>query len=115
MVLETLSLPPSSCVVYTPQPLAEAIVEALCDGRPGTWLEPSGGSGIFVESLLKQGVGGSMITALDIDPRPGPRDSIANIWRGIDFLDWSSHCPSRYDHIIGNPPYLRISELPEPL
>jgi adenine-specific DNA-methyltransferase len=56
-----------------------------------------------------------MITALDIDPRPGPRDSIANIWRGIDFLDWSSHCPSRYDHIIGNPPYLRISELPEPL
>jgi adenine-specific DNA-methyltransferase len=115
MVTESLVLPPASCVIYTPQPLADAIVEAFSDDKAGTWLEPSCGSGVFVESLLRHGIAGSDITAVDVDANAGPRDNRANVLRGVEFLDWASHCSERYDHIIGNPPYLRISELPEPL
>ncbi|MDP9120086.1 MAG: hypothetical protein M3O15_01765 [Acidobacteriota bacterium] len=115
-ITDDLALPPASCVVYTPQPLADAMVEAIRTERAATWLEPSCGKGVFVEALLKHGIGGETITALDLAPDGGPLagDGV-KVMSGIDFLAWAAQCTQQFDGILGNPPYVRISELPERL
>jgi len=107
--------PPSSCVVYTPPALADAMVAAVGGRKEGSWLEPSCGRGVFVESLLKSGVAGASITILDLEPEPGPFDKAVVANRGMDFLAWAAACSQRFDGVVGNPPYVRISELPDSL
>jgi adenine-specific DNA-methyltransferase len=106
--------PPASCVVYTPQPLAEAMVDSIRTESVTTWLEPSCGRGVFVGALLKSGIDGSMITAVDLALDVGSleRDGV-KVLPGIDFLEWSTQCQQQFDCIVGNPPYVRISELPD--
>lgn len=102
---------PESCKVYTPRPLAKAMVEALGDSPGLTWLEPSFGQGIFLDVLRAGGVNKRRITAVDLDTKTAPSDRLATTFRGKDFLQWSRQTQRRFDRIVGNPPYIPLSGL----
>jgi adenine-specific DNA-methyltransferase len=103
---------PRSCVVYTPAPLATAIVRALGDSRTAQWLEPSVGEGVFLESLSAVGVSKKRIRALDLDVNSGSSDALGRTLRGRDFFKWSRTTRERFSRIVANPPYLAINRLP---
>src|SRR5688500_16712499 len=103
--------PPVSCKVYTPRPLADALVNALGDEPDAQWLEPCVGEGVFISVLGDMGVQAGRITAIDLEPTPGPADSAAKTFRGIDFLHWASTTEERFDRIVANPPFVRLSKL----
>ena len=106
---------PSSCVVYTPTKLANAMTLAL-DLRPRQQiLEPCMGSGALVRALARKGVWASRIRALDLDRKMSEADQHAKVIRGSDFLEWSDKTEERFDRIIANPPYLALSRLNEVL
>lgn len=103
---------PASCVVYTPRPLADAIVSALGDTRTATWLEPCVGQGVFVEALASIRVPRDRIRALDLDPVRQPADSRARTLRGREFLAWSQSTRERFSRIAANPPFIALNRLP---
>lgn len=103
---------PRSCVVYTPAPLAAAIVRALGDSQTAQWLEPCVGEGVFIESLAAIGIPKKRIRALDLETTPGQFDSRARTLRGREFLRWSRATRERFSRIVANPPYLAINRLP---
>ncbi len=107
--------PPESCKVYTPAALAAAMVQALDDRNGDQWLEPCVGPGVFLYALAGIEIGPRRITAIDLDPEPGPADDLARTVRGTDFLEWSKRTKTRFDRIVGNPPYLAIRKLPPAL
>jgi adenine-specific DNA-methyltransferase len=111
----TLMETPSSCVVYTPKKLADAMAHVL-DPRPREqFLEPCIGSGALVRALARKGVPAKRIRALDLDPAIRDSDRYARVLRGADFLHWATHTSERFDKIIANPPYLALSRLGEKL
>jgi adenine-specific DNA-methyltransferase len=102
---------PSSCVVYTPRKIADAMAHVL-DPRPREkFLEPCIGSGALVRALARRGIPSNNIRALDVDSRARDSDRFANVIRGTDFLHWASKTHERFDKIIANPPYLALSKL----
>ncbi len=103
---------PASCQVFTPRCLANSIIESLPDNNGARWLEPSAGRGVFLTSLNSKRVSKSRIKAIELDPTPAAADKFANTVRGMDFLEWAISTTERFDHIIGNPPYLPIRDLP---
>ncbi|MEQ8853914.1 N-6 DNA methylase [Gimesia sp.] len=107
--------PPDSCKVYTPRSLARAIVAAIADGVDQRWLEPSCGTGSFLEALAQLGVDRKRIVGVDLDRKASGADSLATVTRGVDFLEWSKTRKGRYDCVVGNPPYLPIRALLDPL
>jgi adenine-specific DNA-methyltransferase len=107
-----LALPPTSCKVNTPSDLARAIVLALGDHSGLSWLEPSHGSGVFVEAISLLGVQKRRVVAVDLDPVNSPADRLATTLRRVDFLDWAYQTRRRFDRIVGNPPFVSIKELP---
>lgn len=107
--------PPTSCKVYTPRPLAKAMVEAIADGVDQRWLEPSCGTGSFIEALGHLGIARNKIVGVDLDQQGADADKFANVTRGNDFLVWSETRKGRFDCVIGNPPYLAIHTLPDSL
>lgn len=106
---------PSSCKVSTPAELAEAMVSALGVRRRESWLDPCIGDGVFPRALRDAGVSANWITALDLETKTLPREDLGRITWGEDFLSWSQQVPMRFDNIIGNPPYVAISQLPDHL
>lgn len=104
------------CRVYTPRKLADAMVSALRpDSSDALWLEPSFGHGVFLESIHAAGVAASQIVAVDLDRRRSAADQLAEVWRGVDFLEWSAGTAQRFHRIIGNPPFVAIRSLPNKL
>ncbi len=103
--------PPTACKVYTPRPLAAALVSVLGDHPDAEWLEPCVGEGVFISVLTDVGVQPERITAIDLELTPGPEDSAANTLRGIDFLHWASTTEQRFDRIVANPPFVSLSKL----
>lgn len=110
-----LALPPISCKVYTPADLAEAIVRALGDEPQASWLEPSHGTGVFVEAISRLGVKKDRIVAVDLDPVTSGADALATTFRGVDFLRWANETERRFHRIVGNPPFISIKRLPASL
>src|SRR5512132_2884760 len=105
-----------SCSVYTPRSLADAIVDWLANARvTSRWLEPSVGTGVFLESLASRGVRARDVVAVDLSRRSQPNDKLASVVRGIDFLEWARTTTDRFDCIVGNPPYAPIKFLGESL
>jgi adenine-specific DNA-methyltransferase len=111
----TLAMPPSSCKVYTPRELAEAMSCALGDEGHFTWLEPSHGKGAFLEAISRLGVQKQRIVAVDLDRKESNADELATTLRGVDFLRWAYETQLRFDRIVGNPPYVAIRRLPKSL
>jgi adenine-specific DNA-methyltransferase len=107
-----LALPPSSCKIYTPAALADAMVAALGDRPHFCWLEPSHGKGAFLEALRRRKIDKKRILAVDLDPAPAPADKLATTLRSVDFLRWATRTNRRFDRIVGNPPFVSISQLP---
>lgn len=108
---EVRASPPASCKVYTPLPLAEAMVWALGDESGLAWLEPSVGEGVFLTVLGRLGVEAERITAIDLDVEPRPEDEKAKTTRGQDFLKWAVGSELRFDRVVGNPPFISLSKL----
>jgi adenine-specific DNA-methyltransferase len=106
---------PSSCIVYTPKALADAMARVLEPQSAERFLEPCIGNGSLARALIHQGVAADRIRALDLDPRPKPSDHYARVLRGIDFLEWSANTHERFEKIIANPPYLALNRLPRSL
>ncbi len=102
---------PETCSIYTPAPLAAAMVRTLGDSPLEMWLEPCVGQGVFVTKLAEVGVPPSRIVAVDLDKVPWPSDELAQTHRGTEFLAWSLKTHLRFDKIIGNPPYLNLDEV----
>lgn len=105
---------------YTPQKLAEVIVQDFCDGSHARILEPSSGDGVFIEALDRVGYlkKDTHLTAVEIDEAPLVKSASQYSMRSniefhqADFFEFYKHCkPGDYDLIIGNPPYIRYQYL----
>ncbi|MDR9852917.1 N-6 DNA methylase [Paenibacillus sp. VCA1] len=93
---------------YTPTHVARFIVEALRGLSGGSFparsrfLEPSAGSGVFIEHLPQD----AEITALELDETSAKVTSLlypnANVIQGDAFKHGRR---DHYDYVIGNPPY----------
>ena len=103
---------PESCVVFTPRPLADAILQALGDQPHATWLEPCVGGGVFLEALAAAKVTPSRIRGLDVATTSSPQDQLARTLRGEEFLRWSQSTTERFSRIIANPPYIALNRMP---
>jgi adenine-specific DNA-methyltransferase len=110
-----LALPPISCKVYTSPDLADAIVRALGDNPRASWLEPSHGTGVFIDAIAQLGVQKERVVAIDLDRTSSGADRLATTFRGIDFLRWANHTEWQFDRIVGNPPFIAINRLPQSL
>ena len=114
-VFVRLAPPPISCKVYTPAVLADAIVSALGDEPQASWLEPSHGTGVFIDAIARLGAPKERIVAIDLDRTSSPADDLATTIRGVDFLRWANKTERKFDRIVGNPPFIAINRLPQNL
>ena len=109
---------------YTPLKLAEKMVEFFVyDETIHSILEPSSGDGVFIDAVLDKGLlqNGEVLTAVEIEEqeaqrtleRVGQYESI-QIYNMDFFQYYQMHKESsRYDLILGNPPYIRYQYLQE--
>lgn len=107
--------PPASCKVYTDLALAAAIVRRLGDDGAASWLEPSVGPGAFLSGIACLEVPASRVTAVDIDRDVCRHRDLAQVLEGQDFVRWSLDTLQRFDRVVGNPPYVALSLVPDPL
>jgi len=103
--------PAVSCKVYTPRPLAAALVHAVGDNSNAQWLDPCVGEGVFISVLAEFGVPPDRITALNLEINPGCEDTSVKTSRGVDFLQWALATEQKFDRIVANPPFLGLSKL----
>jgi len=106
---------PQSCKVQTPRLLANALVRRLGDTPTSRWLEPSFGGGSLITAAIDVGVTPSRITGVDIDESSNLVAHESTIYQGVDFVEWSKESSGAYDRVVGNPPFVRLSMLPEKL
>ena len=102
---------------YTPVDQASTLLSELQKALPeeewrgAHWIEPSGGTGAFIDALLKSGVQERDITSFDIEPKH-------RLVKKANFLDHSTRIPELEDGrtiiAIGNPPFGRNSSLSVP-
>lgn len=109
---------------YTPLKLAEKMVEFFVhDETIHSILEPSSGDGVFIDAVLDKGLlqNGKTLTAVEIEvqeakktyERVGQYEGI-QIYNMDFFHYYQIHkVSSRYDLILGNPPYIRYQYLQE--
>lgn len=92
---------------FTPRPIADDVVARVVDVVPDavdrTWLEPAGGTGVFVEAARAAGV--LDIVSFDIEPRH------KDVARG-DFLQQQLSVTNAVS--VGNPPFGRNNALSVP-
>lgn len=103
-----------SCRVYTPAKLANSMVRALGGTQHLHWLEPGFGRGAFLREIAALGSHKEHVVGIDLDRRPSSVDSLGTVLRGQDFFSWQAE-GRRFDRIVGNPPYIAIEKLREPL
>lgn len=109
---------------YTPKKAASKMVEFFQkDASILKILEPSCGSGVFVDTVLEKGLlqADGLLTAIDIDAdevkktqeRIGQQENVHLLT--MDFFQYYQSCKEaeRYDLIVGNPPYIRYQYLEE--
>lgn len=109
---------------YTPLKLAEKMVEFFVyDETIHSILEPSSGDGVFIDAVLDKGLlrNGEVLTAVEIEEQEAQKTfERVGLHEGIqiynmDFFQYyQMHKESsRYDLILGNPPYIRYQYLQE--
>jgi tRNA1(Val) A37 N6-methylase TrmN6 len=97
---------------YTPAPIASFLLKWGLNGKTDCdILEPSCGDGIFLEQIHKQKLPYQSITAVEIDHEEAKKAaaiSLQNIEVKImDFHQFCNTISTKYDLVIGNPPYIR--------
>lgn len=105
---------------YTPNLAAEVMANWILDAKPRRVLEPSAGDGAFLESINCQselrGVDVPDFIACELDKEAAGKLAVKFCLTGAsqlivgDYLSQKNLPP--YDAAIGNPPYVRIRELP---
>jgi len=93
---------------FTPLEICNFMVDLISKKTDAQILEPSAGEGVFISALLKKGF--NSITAYEIDPALNSSIKGFKINR-CDFLQ--SDPDSKYDVIIGNPPYVHWNNILE--
>jgi hypothetical protein len=96
---------------YTPDHTANYMVGLLGSvGRDKRFLEPCGGDGVFVKSLVQSGVRPPQIEVWDINPDVGKTiGGYGTAFKQKDSLletDFAGLFRPSFDVIVGNPPYL---------
>ena len=92
---------------FTPRHVADLMVSLLKTKKSGKVLEPSSGQGVFLDSLLDSNF--KNVTAIEIDPDLAKHKKIKVI--NSSFVSWDPS--SKFDAVIGNPPYIRWKNLRE--
>lgn len=108
---------------YTPDDLAEFLVRWVAVRNPGSVLEPSCGDGVFFDKIALH-LEDPTITGFEVDGREAAKAfqrAKASCLRNInihpnDFLGWAIDAlrdhGSRFDAVLGNPPFIRYQYLP---
>lgn len=106
---------------YTPLKLAEHIVALFKkDNQIKTVFEPSCGDGVFFDALLNQKQLGNLETVLGLEINQDEIQPMQQKFQGTsiniqhgDFFDFykNHNNDSRFDLILGNPPYIRYQYL----
>lgn len=101
---------------FTPEPIANLMIDWVFQINPITILDPSVGPGVFLRLIRRKNHAAKLI-GIDIDPvalaaarttlEPGSADLIEH-----DFLTWTDN--RKFDGILANPPYLRHHDIHYP-
>lgn len=111
---------------YTPLDLASYITRWVLEKRPESLLEPSCGDGVFVQALSKVGFAPPLsLTGFELLEEEAAKSRIRcqaeprleSTINTQDFLEWAirqiNTGQSRFDSVVGNPPFIRYQYLPE--
>lgn len=112
---------------YTPPDLAAFLARWVKAINPKRVLEPSCGDGVFFEALSQvRGFTRTAVTAFELDAEEAAKadaraqqNGLKNVAiKATDFLGWAiSHMDdetTRFDAVLGNPPFVRYQYLPAP-
>lgn len=112
---------------YTPQDLATFLSRWALEHKPTRVLEPSCGDGNFLGALATANIAAdTSVTAFELDPEEARKARQRATECGLkatsvhakDFLGWAlanlDDVNSRFDAVVGNPPFVRYQYLPEP-
>jgi adenine-specific DNA methylase len=97
---------------YTPAPIASFLLKWGINGKTDCdILEPSCGDGIFLEQIYKQNLSYKSITAIEIDTGAAKKAAMISLQNTdvkiMDFHQFCNTASTKYDLVIGNPPYIR--------
>lgn len=111
---------------YTPPDLAEFLARWVGEKIPKRVLEPSCGDGVFFGAMAKaKGFTKAEFLAFELDAKEAAKSRVRAREVGLkdvsvqakDFLQWAiDHLgdnDSRFDAVVGNPPFVRYQYLPE--
>ena len=105
-------------VYYTPSSAADFMADWLVRRDEEHILEPSFGEGIFIRSVAainnRRNFGPMHLTGIEIDAaaRIQAQEQFANLNADLRCADFLSVLPFPVQGIIGNPPYVRLRNLP---
>ena len=112
---------------YTPFDLAVFIAQWVKEIKPKSILEPSCGDGVFFDALAKaEGFKTSNVVGFELEPDEAIKAQARAKAVGLkaarvhneDFLQWAidhmNDDSSKFDAIVGNPPFVRYQYLPAP-
>lgn len=97
---------------YTPEPIASFILKWGINGSiESDILEPSCGDGVFLEQLKENNYKFNSVTAIEFDEVEAKKAIRINLRNttviNTDFHLYCNQVISRFDLIVGNPPYIR--------
>ena len=108
--------PPAKGMADTPALLADAVVKALGQQAAGLWLDPCAGSGQLIQAVIRAGARPDTILAVDLQTEVPSLDHLGvESLTGTDFVRWSQETLRRFDRVVANPPFVRLSELQQTL
>ena len=97
---------------YTPEPIAEFMLKWATNGNQGLdILEPSCGDGVFLQLIKNNEITYNSITAVEFDDDEFTKAEAIELensnFINDDFHRFCLNTDTKYDLVIGNPPYIR--------
>ena len=112
---------------YTPPDLAAFLARWVKEISPKRILEPSCGDGVFFTAIAKaKDLQKASVLGFELDEEESVKARARAYEAGLktaqvrseDFLQWAinqlADVQSRFDAVLGNPPFVRYQYLPEP-
>lgn len=112
---------------YTPDSVVDWCVDQVTrlmrPDAPGTWLEPSAGDGAFLRGIARlqkrHSASKPEVYAVElIDDEAAKCERVLEACRlagqvtAGSFFDWARDCRTKFDAVVGNPPYVRYQFVP---